>query len=110
MLQYWMWKRGRPVLMPLSADDPPLRMTSGTNTTPHIIKQHSNAVELKGLGVYLNFLGTFAYHATTMLQKFEGIARTFDSRRYLRFWCETSINFLSAIGSVFTCRRVYDDG
>ena len=60
--QYWTWLNGRPRLLPMSSIDPALVMTSGSSAEHHIIKQHSNATELKGLGVHMNFLGTFAYH------------------------------------------------
>ena len=74
-LQYWTWINGRPHLLPLSTMDPPLVMTSGSSAEHHIIRQHSNATELKGLGVHMNFMGTFAHHAATMRLKFDGIAR-----------------------------------
>ena len=74
-LQYWTWINGRPVLNPISTDDPALLMTSGANPAQHIIQQHSNATELKGLGVHMNFMGTFAHHAKDMRIKFDGIAR-----------------------------------
>ncbi|KAI2513929.1 hypothetical protein MHU86_313 [Fragilaria crotonensis] len=50
-------------------------MTSGTNPEYHIIRQHSNDTELKGLGVYMNFTGTFAQHAATLRIKVDGMAR-----------------------------------
>ena len=59
----------------MNARDPPLLMTSGLSEEHHIIRQHSNVTELKGLGVHMNFMGTFAYHAATMRTKFDGIAR-----------------------------------
>ena len=65
-LQYWEWKNGRPKLMPMSTSDPPLLMTSGSRPDTHIIPQLSNLKESKGLGVHMNFLGTFAFHAATM--------------------------------------------
>ena len=74
-LQYWEWKNGRPKLMPMSTSDPPLLMTSGSRPDTHIIPQLSNLKESKGLGVHMNFLGTFAFHAATMKQKFDGLAR-----------------------------------
>ena len=75
-LQYWQWdKKGRPSLIPMLPSDPPLILTSGQNPAQHIIKQNSNSTGLKGLGVYLNFDGTFATHAAEMRNKFDTIAR-----------------------------------
>ena len=74
-LQYWKWINGRPTLLPMSAMDPPLVMTSGSSPEHHIIRQHPNTTEVKGLGVHMNFFGTFAYHATSMRLKFDGMAR-----------------------------------
>ena len=74
-LQYWQWIQGRPRLLPMTAVDIPLLMTSGDNPEHHIIRQHSNATELKGLGVHMNFMGTFSAHAATMRIKFDGMAR-----------------------------------
>ena len=74
-LQYWHWNNGRPRLLSMTAQDPLLLMTSGSGAEHHIIKQHSNTTELKGLGVHMNFMGTFAYHAATMRIKFDGMAR-----------------------------------
>ena len=74
-LQYWLWKNGRPSLQPLSPHDPLLIMTSGTSPDHHVIKRHTNNVELKGLGVHMNFMGTFKFHASNMRQKFDGLAR-----------------------------------
>lgn len=74
-LQFWTWINGRPKLLPMTRLDPPLLMTSGSNPETHIIRQHSNATELKGLGVHMNFMGTFAHHAATMRIKFDGMAR-----------------------------------
>ena len=62
-LQYWEWNNGRPCLRPPSPQDPLLLMTSGQNPEQHIICRHSNETEMKGLGVHLNCLGTFKYHA-----------------------------------------------
>ncbi len=74
-LQYWTWISGRPRLLPMTDRDPPLLMTSGQSAEHHIITQHKNTTELKGLGVYMNFMGTFAYHAATMRTKFDRMAR-----------------------------------
>ena len=74
-LQYWHWVNGRPKLLPMSASDPPLLMKSGSSPEHHIIRQHSNTSEIKGLGVQMNFMGTFASHASTMRTKFDGMAR-----------------------------------
>jgi hypothetical protein len=74
-LQYWHWIKGRPQLLPLTPRDPLLLMTSGSSPEHHIIRQHSNTTEVKGLGVHMNFMGTFALHATTMRLKFDGMAR-----------------------------------
>ncbi len=46
-----------------------------TSPGHHIICQHSKSTELKGLGVYMNFMGTLAQHATTMWIKFDGMAQ-----------------------------------
>lgn len=74
-VQYWTWINGRPSLLPIHASDPPLIMTSGRNPEQHIIQQHANTTELKGLGVYMNFAGTFSAHAKTMRFKFDAMAR-----------------------------------
>ena len=74
-VQYWTWTRGRPTLLPMTSSDPPLLLTSGDNPEHHIIRQHSNATELKGLGVYMNFEGSFSLHAKNMRKKFDGMAR-----------------------------------
>jgi hypothetical protein len=74
-LQYWTWKNGHPILLPLSKTDPSLIMTSGANPEQHIIQHHSNHTKLKGLGVHMNFMGTFLHHAKSMRSKFDGIAR-----------------------------------
>ena len=74
-LQYWEWKNGRPQMMPVSANDPPLLMTCGNRPEHHIIRQESNSKELKGLGVYMNFEGKFPFHARNMRIKFDGLAR-----------------------------------
>jgi hypothetical protein len=50
--------------------DPLLLMTSGDSPKHHIIHQRTNATELKGLGVHMKFMGTFAHHAATMWIKF----------------------------------------
>lgn len=54
-LQYWIWKHGQPPLF---------LMTSGNIPEHHVIKRHTNTTELKGLGVHMNFLGTFNFHAS----------------------------------------------
>ena len=50
-------------------------MTSGSNPEQQVIQRHGNDVELKGLGVHMNFMGTFSYHAKCMKQMFDGLAR-----------------------------------
>ena len=65
-VQYWTWINGRPSLLPIHSSDPPLIMTSGRNPEQHIIQQHANTKELRGLGVYLNFAGTFTELAKIM--------------------------------------------
>lgn len=80
-LQFWDWKNGRPYLRPSLPADPILILTSGANPEQHIIRRHSNDAEIKGLGVYMNFLGTFSYHALQMRQKFDGIARRLGQSR-----------------------------
>lgn len=75
-LQYWLWKNGRPSLQPHSSADSLLIMTSGTNPDHHVIKRHTNILELKGLGVHMNFMGTFRFHASSMRKKFDGLARS----------------------------------
>ena len=74
-VQFWQWIKGRPSLMPLSSNDPALLMTSGTNPETHIIRRHTNEEALKGLGVHMNFHGTFEHHAKTMRFKFDELAR-----------------------------------
>jgi hypothetical protein len=74
-LQFWEWKNGPPILRPCTSDDPILIMTSGSDPAQHIIQRHTNEIALKGLGVHMNFHGTFSHHATQMRQKFDGIAR-----------------------------------
>jgi hypothetical protein len=80
-MQYWMWKNGRPCLQPLSSNDPLLIMTSGTSPDHHVIKRHTNVIELKGLGVHMNFMGTFQFHSSNMRQKFDGLARRLRQSR-----------------------------
>ncbi len=81
-LQFWDWKNGRPYLRPcLPTIDPLLMLTSGSNPEQHIITRHSNDDAIKGLGVYMNFLGTFAYQALQMRKKFDGIARRLGQSR-----------------------------
>ena len=65
-LPFWRWVNGRPQLCPLSSHDPMLLMTSGASPEHHNIKQHLNDVELKGLGVHMNFCWTFSIHAKSM--------------------------------------------
>ena len=74
-IQYWQWKKGRPALMPMHPDDPPLLMTSGSNPAPHTIRRLTNEDEVRSLGVHMNFHGTFAHHAKLMRFKFDGLAR-----------------------------------
>ena len=79
-VQYWIWKNGRPSLLPIRSttgglNNPPLIMTSGSNPEQHSIQQHGNETEIKGLGVHMNFNGSFATHAATMRTKFDGLAR-----------------------------------
>ena len=62
-LQYWSWTKGRPCLNSRLPTDPLLLMTSGDTMEHHIITRHDNASALKGLGVHMNFLGTFSHHA-----------------------------------------------
>lgn len=59
----------------MATTDPPLLMTSGSSPEHHIILQHSNATEVKSLGVHMNCMGTFASHAATMRNKFDRMAR-----------------------------------
>ena len=73
-LQYWTWLNGRPTLQPNAPTDPILLMTSGRSPEHHIITRHSNDSELKGLGVYMNFKGTFALHAKMMKVKLDKLA------------------------------------
>ncbi len=73
-LQYWQWINGRPSLQPDSAASSPLLMSSGTLPEHHIIQRHSNTTELRGLGVFMNFGGTFDFHAKNMKEKFDGMA------------------------------------
>ena len=74
-LQFWSWINGRPQLCPVSRHDPMLLMTRGDSFEHHIIKRQSNETELKGLGVYKNFCGTFTSHAKSMKTKFDALAR-----------------------------------
>ena len=80
-MQFWDWKNGRPFLRPYSSMDPLLLMKSGSNPEEHIIRRHSNETEVKGLGVYMNFLGTFSSHAKTMKVKFDSMARRLSHSR-----------------------------
>jgi hypothetical protein len=63
-----------PTLHPTAISDPLLLMTSGMSPDNHIIKRYSNESEIKGLGVYLNFTGTFSLHAKMMRTKFDALA------------------------------------
>ena len=83
-LQFWRWVNGRPQLCPQSCHDPMLLMTSGASPEHHIIRHHSNDMELKGLGVHMNFSGTFSFHAKMMKQKFDGLARRLRQSHRLR--------------------------
>jgi hypothetical protein len=49
-------------------------MTIWASLEQHIIKQHPNSCELKGLGVYMNFNATFNFHAKMMKAKFDLLA------------------------------------
>jgi hypothetical protein len=46
----------------------------GMSPDNHIIKRYSNESKIKGLGVYLNFTGTFSLHAKMMRTKFDALA------------------------------------
>jgi hypothetical protein len=48
-----------------------LLTTSGLNPESYIICQHSNSTEFKGLGVNMNFYGTFALHVAEIKIKFD---------------------------------------
>lgn len=74
-MQFWEWTNGRPSMAPVLASDPSLLMTCGNNPEHHIIRRHKNETEVKGLGVHMNFCGTFSGHARTMKVKFDGLAR-----------------------------------
>ena len=74
-VRYWQWIKGRPSLMPLSPNNPPLMMTCGSNPETHLIRRHTNEEATKGLGVHMNFQGTVAHHAKTMRFKFNELAR-----------------------------------
>jgi hypothetical protein len=50
-------------------------MTSGADPTQHIIRRTTNEEEVRSLGIYMNFHGTFAHHAKHMRFKFNGLAR-----------------------------------
>ncbi len=73
-LQYWQWINRRPTLIPNAVSDPLLLMTSGMSPDNHSIKRYSNKSEIKGLGVYLNFTGTFSLHSKMMRTKFDALA------------------------------------
>jgi hypothetical protein len=49
-------------------------MTSGISPDNHSIKRYSNESEIKRLGVYLNFTGTFSLHSKMMRTKFDALA------------------------------------
>ena len=74
-IRYWQWTKGRPALMPMHPDDPPLLMTSKDNRVQHTIRHITNEEEVRSLGVHTNFHGTFAHHAKVMRLKFDGMAR-----------------------------------
>lgn len=38
-VRFWQWIKGRPSLMPLSANDPPLMMTNGSSPETHLIRR-----------------------------------------------------------------------
>lgn len=86
-------KKGRPFLLPISTTDSALILTSGTDPEHHIIKQHSNATELKRFGVHMNFMGTFALHAKMMRIKYNSMAQQLQksamSAAHSRIYCNT---------------------
>jgi hypothetical protein len=94
-------KKGRPFLLPVSATDPTLVLTSGTNPEHHIIKQHSNATEIKSLGIHMNFMGTFALHAKTMRFKYDSMAlqlqKSAMSAAHSRMYCNKKTFYLPAV-------------
>jgi hypothetical protein len=67
-------------------------MTSGMSPDNHIIKQYSNESKIKGLGVHLNFTGTFLLHSKMMQTKFDALAS----------WLSQS-KLLPALARVFYC-------
>ena len=56
-------------------DDPHLVMTSGSSPDHNIIRQVDNDKAPKGLGVYMNFKGTFGVQAKKMRLKFDTMAQ-----------------------------------
>jgi hypothetical protein len=59
----------------MSKDDPLLVMTSGSSSDHNIIRQADNNEAPKGLGVYMNFKGTFGFQAKKMRLKFDTMAQ-----------------------------------
>jgi hypothetical protein len=59
----------------MSKDDPHLVMTSGSSPDHNIIRQLDNDKAPKGLGVYMNFKGTFGVQANKMRLKFDTMAQ-----------------------------------
>ena len=98
-VQHWQWTKGRPSLSPMKKSDPPLLTTSGANPEHHIIRQHPDEKEVKGLGVFMNFHGTFAVHAQTMRFKFDGLARRLSKSSMSSILSRVSYNtfFLPAV-------------
>ena len=74
-LQFWEWHKGRARLQQMPKDDPHLVMTSGSSPEHNIIRQVDNDSAPKGLGVYMNFKGTFGVQAKTMRKKFDTMAQ-----------------------------------
>jgi hypothetical protein len=59
----------------MSKDDPHLVMTSGSSPDHNIIRQVDTDKAPKGLGVYMNFKGTFGVQANKMRLKFDMMAQ-----------------------------------
>ena len=59
----------------MSKDDPLLIMTRGSSLDHNIIRQVGNNTAPKGLGVYMNFKGTFGFQAKKMCLKFGTMAQ-----------------------------------
>jgi hypothetical protein len=71
----WEWHKGRPRLQQMSKDDPLLVMRSGSSPDHNIIRQADNVEAPKGLGVFMNFKGTFGFQAKQMRLKFDAMAQ-----------------------------------